>query len=157
SFEVCEPVSQVVRRAIPQLGYSRFPASDYKLFVYLGVLLPCIAGLCRSLEETGPLSPRIIGSLALGSCLLMTLGAYAMYRRVPEQDLHRFIPVFCWQAAALSGLLLVYLAHSRIRFLAIVVGLPLLCAVAGWPVAKDLKNFWQTEPCETLYLSNGVS
>jgi hypothetical protein len=144
-FEPCVPLSREVLRLLPPLGMSRFPVGDYRLFLYLGLLLPCVAGLRRLLEQPGRLPLRMFGRLVLGTCVLLFLAAHLIDHCIPESNRLAFLRVFAVQVACLAAfLLIVWLARPGLRRrLAIGLSLPALCLACMWPIAMDLEGYWK--------------
>lgn len=72
ALDTFAPLAALVRQALPVLGYSRFPAGDYRFFLYLAVLLACLAGLRRAMLQW-PWPPAVLARVAAGSLVLLGL------------------------------------------------------------------------------------
>ncbi len=54
AFQTFAPFSNALRRLVPPLGLSRFPAGDYREFLYLAILLLATGGLASVLRTADP-------------------------------------------------------------------------------------------------------
>jgi hypothetical protein len=150
AFDAFIPVSRLVRAACPPLGYSRFPAGDYRLLLYLAVLLPCLAGVRRVLAETPSPRPALAVRIAAASLLLVGLAlALLLGGLVPAADISRFLWLLGWQAAGLAVLVVLALAARRPKYFSLFAsGVPVLCALMLWPVPMELRRYWRTRDAE---------
>jgi hypothetical protein len=159
SFDEFAPLARQAWRLFPPLELSRFPAGDFRLFIYLAALMACISGARRALEHRGELPLGLFARLAVGAALPVLGGLLLMRSAAAAEDQPRLIAVLCWQSVGLIALLLaVWLAPVPRRAAALGLVLPALCAAMLWPIAEDMQRFWRVPlaTVEQWYRGGGV-
>jgi hypothetical protein len=151
-------VSEGVRQALPVLGYSRFPAGDYRTFIYLGVLFACLQGVDVLVSGAGPVRKAhlalLIGTyLSLAAVLIGAISAGVVHTdRLTGSWL-------AWQAEALILCITVALALLLFRLPRNYL-LPVLIVstvLGGFVTARELARFWDGPPGQAFYDARGLS
>lgn len=152
AVDVFRPVSSTLIELFPPLGYSRFPAGDYRTFVYLAVLMLALAGLYRLSQSQGAAFDRAMRRVAMAAAGLAALSLACLYLIVPPASRAHFSLVLVWQLAVVVGvMLLTSLRDARARALYIAVFVSVLCIAAALPVLWDMRSFW-VDPSGEAYV-----
>lgn len=148
------PLSQWVRQAWTPFGVSRFPAGDYRLFLYTGVLFLCAAGFGRFLTDQGPRASALRGRLSLAAFLVLLAAVLFLKVWDPVIVLSTAVRIIARQAAGLAAVLALAALPAAVRGRALLVAVPALCLVTGWPVVKDMRRFWADHDLEVALYNN---
>ncbi len=135
-------------RFLPGLNLSRFPLSDWRMVLSIGLILLGCAGWKSLLDQTMVLREALI-RCALMSSVIIATGIYASHIGYAKHDLLRLIPpYFIFIALALLSSLNAekkYFASNKI-FLAISATLLILTAIAdGWQYQNKYTTPWRAE------------
>jgi hypothetical protein len=156
SLDVLTQVSRAVIGVVPLLGYSRFPAGDYRTFFALAVLLTLAGGL-RDALATRRRGPRVAARylLGLGGLGLVLATAFVPVSDVPTKALAGAQTVLTWQivpAIVLGFGLLLAGRHIVRPYLPIAAAG--LCVLSAWPVLADMRDDWQVHDAERWLLDD---
>ena len=151
---VTNPIAQVIRRLIPALGLSRFPAGEYREFIYLALLLLMLAGLRRAIDR----SENVWRSTSLSLGVLIVFGfvciAFMQHDLAPSflQPFLKLMKQSLWMGvAAITVCVVARLTRAPAL---VVIGLPLLTVAAMMPVITGMKTFWSDPDAVKNYYTN---
>ena len=151
---VTNPIAQLIRRLIPALGLSRFPAGEYREFIYLALLLLMLAGLGRVIDS----HENVWRSMSLSLGILVVFGFVCitfMQHDLAPTFFKQFLTLMkhsLWMGVAAITVCVV--ARSTRAPALVVVGLPLLTAAAMMPVITEMKTFWSDPDAVKNYYTN---
>ncbi len=151
---VTNPIAQVIRRIIPVLGLSRFPAGEYREFIYLALLLLMLAGLRRALQSNETVWRT--ATLSLGVLIVFGFVCITfMQHDLALTFLKSFLALMkrsLWMGVAAIAVCVVVRTTKKPVLAAI--GLPLLTAAAMMPVITEMKAFWSDPDAVKNYYTN---
>lgn len=156
-----EPLSSALMAIVPPLSYSRFPAGDYRTFLYMPVLFLALSGVNGLRRSTEPLSLRHLVILAGAASAVLAGGILYLALVVPDAAAAAFAFALLLQVAILAMMLAVLAVLVRMRRmpaqrLAFSLMVPVLAVGAAWPVLDSMSTFWKTPLPINVYEWNGV-
>ena len=153
------PIRSVVTSILPPLRLSRFPAGDFRLYIYIGVLTCALSGLQQLLETKGGVWRNSLKIAAAGFVLAM-LCLYRIKHPDPNID-GPYIYVWMLRDGVNCAVLLIgYLILSRTNWLrpAGAYVLAVACVYTMLPVIGQMKVAWHDPQAEiSLYATQGSS
>jgi hypothetical protein len=158
ALDVLTPVSRAVIALVPLLGYSRFPAGDYRTFLALAVLLTLSGAVHNALigRHDGPrLTVRYL--LGLGGLGLVLATAFLSATDTPAGVTAIARLVLAWQVApaVVLGIMLVGARRRALRSY-VPVAAAALCVTSAWPVLWDMHDDWQVHDAEHWLLNDAA-
>jgi len=152
------PIRSIITTLLPPLRLSRFPAGDFRLYIYIGVLTCALSGL-QQLIETKVAVWR--NWLKIGAAFLVLAMLY-LYR-IKFADSSIDVPnVSAWMrrdAMNCVAFLLGYLILWRMKWLrpAGAYVMAAACVVVALPVINQMKVAWNDPQAErSMYDANGL-
>lgn len=150
--------SEPVKKFVPMLALSRFPAGDYREFIYLAVLVLTLAGLERASLGRIPRWRQISLLLLVTSIFSLTCLAYLASPPVPG-DVQPFLKIAIRTLLLALGTTALALLASRLhqpKYLPLI--LPLLICVGMVPVVSQMSPFWKVKYFpDDFYKERGLS
>lgn len=142
SFESLARASNVLRHLFPVLALSRFPAADYREFVYLAVLLFATGGIASVLRHRAEIWRNIAGAISV-SALFGLVCLTCLQHDVAPASHKTFLDLAKGGLLAMLGTTLLFFLCSRWRKpqIAVFALLPLMVLVT-LPVIDSEKQFW---------------
>jgi hypothetical protein len=152
------PASALILRLLPPLRLSRFPGGDFRLYIYLGLLVCALSGLKRLCDGRDSFW-RIGGLMLIGGATLALLSRQVLHNLPPDLDGQR-LTVWMLRDAIYCGLfLLACLTLSRTSWFrrAGAYMAACACAVVMLPVLDQMKIAWNDPAAErNLYDAQGL-
>ncbi len=163
------PFWQIITSAIPALKLSRFPASDYKIFIAIPIIIFGIAGLRRIIElrlswkEFLARTAFVIAWFSAGSFLFYSNLNFGI-QQVLSAAIGEIVAVFILAATILF--IVYYLRKNKalsstnksvILSRSAIVVIALLISADGFQVISDMQITWNERPFNAFYIKFNVA
>jgi hypothetical protein len=135
------PVAAIVIKLCPVLGLSRFPAGDYREFIYLAVLFIALAGLSEALRAGHNWRTISIMLVVLVCFELFSLHVAQQTKVESFHTLLQFSTMVCALGLLAIASVGLGIASRRFRITPHYL-LPILICLSMFPVIGDMKRFW---------------
>lgn len=147
--------SALVIKCFPALGLSRFPAGDYRIFIYIAVLIWAIAGVEVLVNDHSPELWRYLAGM-LFVMVAIVVGALTIMSAIASADRITFlrstlILVAAGLAATVSFALWAKLHVLRWMWIAAIV---MTTFITGVEIARDMRSYWSDPAIERTFYNN---
>ena len=141
------PVGPILRSAVPVLGLSRFPSSDYRAFLAIPLILLSVQGLRAIVEKR--LSGWAIGGRGIVCAAWLACGLAQVYPSVGRDVL----TAMAVAAVALATVVMLRRGQTRLG----VAGLAAVCLLIGIDAVRVLPDIrgWHEPDIDAYYLKQG--
>jgi hypothetical protein len=155
SFSELKAVSTVLIRLVPMLGLSRFPGGEYRIFLYMAILMCGLAGIQAALRMERRALWRNIALMVVVLMALLMEGQHLMSGMAAyfSAAFLRFLLVAAGGAAVTIA---AYAAQNvapslRLVFVAALCG---SLATGGIQAASTMSAFWSDQSIEAAFYTN---
>ncbi len=152
------PIRSVITSILPPLRLSRFPAGDFRLYIYIAVLTCALSGLQQLVESKGGVRRKSLKIAAAGFVLAMLYLYRIMHPGAGIDGPY----IYVWMlrdGVNCAALLIGYLILSRTNWLrpAGAYILAIACVYTTLPVIGQMKVAWNDPRAEAgLYTTQGL-
>lgn len=152
-------VSKAITGVIPVLGLSRFPAGDYRLYVYLFVLFALLGAMDHLHGRERLRSADGLAIVAVFLCLFVVAPVVVAHTIIPQARVSDFLrsSSTALLVATLLVIALFVIRYFRISMGAYLIIVTIACVVVSAPIARAMARYWDDPRIEAyLYDSRGV-
>jgi hypothetical protein len=154
-FSEMKGASLILIRLVPMLGLSRFPGGEYRVFIYMAVLMCGLAGIDAALRiDLSALWRNIaLMLIVLAMLLLGGMRLLASLASPHKEILFRFLLVAVGYAAVTMASYAVRNVLPRLRVLFVAI-LSVSLAAGGIQVAAIMTGYWSDPQIEAAFYTN---